>query len=137
MWGYGFNPHALHSALSNPFDSFTEDRFEYQQLHENNLKNCSSERQKAKKSGLNVQPQIPDFNYCLGATSSAMSCLSTTRNLVAGTYFLLREPNAINTQLKHRTQMVGQSCKTGYSVSWCQENDTALTYQRSQWNSGL
>lgn len=34
--------------------------FEYQQLHENNFKNCSLERQKAEKSELRVYAQITD-----------------------------------------------------------------------------
>lgn len=56
---YAFNPHALHSTSSNTVDSFTEETdLEYQQLHENDLKNCSLERQKAEKSELGVQPQL-------------------------------------------------------------------------------
>lgn len=107
--------------------------FKYEQLHENNIKKCSLERQKVEKSELRAQTQITDSNYCPGTANSATSCLSTTRNLL----LIPRnspqeptscwEPNVINTQLKHRKQMVWQSCKTGYSVSWCQENDTALS----------
>lgn len=112
--------------------------FKYQQLHDNHFKKCSVERQKIEKSELRAQPQITDCRYCPGTANSATSCLSTMRNLLltprnsAQEPTSCWEPNVINTQLKHRKQMVWRSCKTGYSVSWCQENDTALTYQPSQ-----
>lgn len=114
---------------------------EYQQLPSNNLKGCSSERQRAGKSELRVQPHVTDSRYCLGTANGAVwyheKPTSLPRKQPPGTHFLLRKPDAINTQLKCRKQMVWLSCKTGYSVSRCQENYTALTYLRSPYNPGL
>lgn len=74
---------------------------EYQQLPSNNLKGCSSERQRAGKSELRVQPHVTDSRYCLGTANGAVwyheKPTSLPRKQPPGTHFLLRKPDAINT----------------------------------------